>query len=184
LPGYIAKRNVTLLTGVAKFGKTTLLTQLLTRRKQGGTLAGRAVPAGKTIVITEESQILWAERARRHDFGSHVCFFVQPFQHLPSAKDWRDLVDRVALLVTRQTSCGTVSPSCRTRVVARSPDHWYLHRATNPTAGLPSFRRRKLRPSVEQGGRFNLCLICVPSVAEELSHRMAGERFWSTRERR
>lgn len=96
LPGYIARRNVTLLTGVAKFGKTTFLTQLLTRRKNGGTLAGLSVPPGKTVVITEESQPLWAERARRHDFGGHVCFFAQPFRHLPSADEWQALVDKVA----------------------------------------------------------------------------------------
>ncbi len=102
LPGYIAKRNVTLLTGVSKFGKTTLLTQLLSRRKEGGMLAGLRVPPGKTVVITEESQILWAERARRHDFGGHVYFFVQPFQHLPSTKEWRDLVDKVGELHEQQ----------------------------------------------------------------------------------
>lgn len=96
LPGYIGKRNLTLLTGVSKFGKTTFLTQLMARRKDGGALAGLSVPAGKTVVITEEAQPLWAERARRHDFGGHACFFVQPFRHIPTTEEWKGLVDRVA----------------------------------------------------------------------------------------
>src|SRR5579871_1361190 len=73
--GFVARGNLTLLTSLWKAGKTTLLSMLLSRRKEGGTLAGLAVKPGKTVVVSEEPMELWAERARRYDFGGKVCFF-------------------------------------------------------------------------------------------------------------
>src|SRR5262245_33487499 len=72
--GFIARRNLTLLTSQWKAGKTTLLSVLLNARVNGGQLAGLPVRAGKTLVVTEEPLSLWAERARKHHFGGSVCF--------------------------------------------------------------------------------------------------------------
>ena len=99
--GLLARGNVTLLTSLWKSGKTTLLAHLLARRKQGGTLAGLAVAAGKTAVITEESRAIWAERIRRLDFGGQVCLFSQPFARIPSPGEWQALLDQVAALHDR-----------------------------------------------------------------------------------
>jgi hypothetical protein len=96
--GLLARGNLTLLTSVWKSGKTTLLSLLLSRRKQGGHLAGLAVQPGKTAVITEEHPRLWADRARRYDFGGQVCFFPQPFRTLPTPDQWQALIDRVRAL--------------------------------------------------------------------------------------
>src|SRR5262245_39124246 len=52
--GLIAPRNLTLLTGQPKAGKTTLLSVLLGLRVAGGELGGLAVKPGNTLVITEE----------------------------------------------------------------------------------------------------------------------------------
>src|SRR5262249_32904691 len=93
--GLLARGHVTLLTGLWKTGKTTLLSLLLARRKQGGSLAGLAVQPGKTVVVSEESAALWADRARRHDFGGNVCFFPQPFLNIPSPTEWRALLERI-----------------------------------------------------------------------------------------
>jgi hypothetical protein len=93
--GFLARSNVTLLTGLWKTGKTTLLSLLLSHRKEGTNLAGLAVKPGKTVVISEESSTLWADRARPHDFGGHVCFFPQPFLSIPSTDEWRALVERI-----------------------------------------------------------------------------------------
>jgi hypothetical protein len=87
--GFIARGQITLLTSLWKAGKTTLLAMLLGRRKQGGELAGLAVQPGKTVIVTEEQPALWAERARRHDFGGQVLFFPRPFQGIPTSDQWR-----------------------------------------------------------------------------------------------
>jgi hypothetical protein len=96
--GILARSNVTLLTSQWKAGKTTLLSLLLARRKQGGTLAGLAVQPGKTLVVTEEAPALWADRARRLDFGGQVCFLSRPFSHIPDQREWQALVDRIGEL--------------------------------------------------------------------------------------
>jgi AAA domain len=81
--GFLAHGNITLLTSQWKSGKTTLLSLLLSRRKSGGVLAGLPVLPGKSVVVSEESNSLWAERSRLYDFGGQVCFFPQPFLTIP-----------------------------------------------------------------------------------------------------
>ena len=96
--GFLAGGSITLLTGLWKTGKTTLLSVLLSRRKDGGTLAGLALKPGKTVVFSEESSAHWAQRRARYDFGGNVCFFPQPFLVVPSSEQWRALLDRVLQL--------------------------------------------------------------------------------------
>ena len=96
--GFLARGNVTLLTAMNKSGKTTLLTLLLARRRQGGTLAGLAVQPGKTVVVSEEDPALWAERARRFDFGGNVCFVSRPFLSIPRPDQWHTLLARILQL--------------------------------------------------------------------------------------
>jgi hypothetical protein len=102
LPGFVARNNLTLLTSMWKAGKTTLLAHLLARRVSGAPLLGRPVAPGKTVVISEEPQEFWAERGGRFPFGGQVCLFAQPFAHLPSADEWRGLMERVAELRAEQ----------------------------------------------------------------------------------
>ncbi len=104
--GLVAAGNITLLTSMWKAGKTTLLSLLLSRRKPAlpgaapAMLAGLAVKPGKSIVVTEESSVLWAERARRLDLGGQVIFISRPFAGRPSPEQWQELIGR--LLQRRQ----------------------------------------------------------------------------------
>jgi hypothetical protein len=86
--GYLAPGAVTLLTGLWKTGKTTLVSVLLARMKSGGTLAGRAVAAGKALVVTEEAPSLWLRRHEKLDFGDHIAWQCRPFLTRPSAEAW------------------------------------------------------------------------------------------------
>jgi hypothetical protein len=96
--GFVAPGNLTLLTSQWKAGKTTLLSLLLSRRKEGGTLAGLAVKPGKSVVVSEESMSLWADRARLYNFGGKVCFIPQPFLTIPRPEQWQALLDRILAL--------------------------------------------------------------------------------------
>jgi hypothetical protein len=92
--GLIAPGNLTLLTSQWKAGKTTLLSVLLGQRVAGGMLGGLAIRPGKTLVVTEEPLSLWAERARKHQFGASVCFIPQPFRSVPTEQQWLGLIGR------------------------------------------------------------------------------------------
>jgi hypothetical protein len=99
--GFLARGSMTLLTGLWKAGKTTLLALLLARRKQGGALAGLDVQPGKTVVVTEENSSKWAERARQYDFGGQVCFIPRPFLSIPRPDQWVSLLAQILELRTR-----------------------------------------------------------------------------------
>src|SRR5881227_2966708 len=73
--GYLAPGAVTLLTSLWKAGKTTLVSVLLAKLRDGGTLAGLPLAAGRAAVVSEEAPSLWAERSRRLTFGPGVCWF-------------------------------------------------------------------------------------------------------------
>jgi KaiC/GvpD/RAD55 family RecA-like ATPase len=98
LHGFIARRNITLLTSMWKSGKTTLLAHLLARRVTGQALLERAVVPGKSVVISEEPREHWAARRRQFAFGGQVCFFPRPFAQFPCAHEWRELIERVRSL--------------------------------------------------------------------------------------
>jgi hypothetical protein len=101
-PGFISRGSVTMLTSMWKAGKTTLLAHLLARRAVAQPFLGLPVAPGKTVVISEEPRPLWADRCRQFNFGGNLCLFTQPFGHLPSAAEWRGLIERVGQLHTEQ----------------------------------------------------------------------------------
>jgi hypothetical protein len=96
--GVIAQANTTLFTSHGKMGKTTLLSMLLSRRKEGGTLAGLAVKPGRTVVVSEEPREVWEERTRRFNFGGQVCFILRPFLSIPTPGEWQALINRILTL--------------------------------------------------------------------------------------
>jgi hypothetical protein len=100
--GYLAPGNLTLLTGQSKTaGKTTLLSVLLAKMKEGGMLAGRPVRAGHVVVLSEESNALWFERGSRFDYAGHVVWFCRPFRGKPRGEQFRALVDHIRALHAR-----------------------------------------------------------------------------------
>ncbi|MGL4554224.1 MAG: AAA family ATPase, partial [Gemmataceae bacterium] len=78
--GYLRPGAVTLLTGLWKAGKTTLLSVLLSRLKAGGELAGLAVRAGRAVVVSEEPAELWWQRGRGLSLDGHVQWLCRPFR--------------------------------------------------------------------------------------------------------
>jgi hypothetical protein len=97
--GLLAEKAVTLLSAPPKMGKTTLLSLLLDRRRAGGALLGRTVYPGKTIVCSEEDELLWALRQPPLDFGPDVIF------HRPvdtTRRCWADFIDNVLTLSSEE----------------------------------------------------------------------------------
>jgi hypothetical protein len=92
--GLVAKEAVTLLSAPEKVGKTTLLSLLLDRRRDGGQLLGRAVRPGRTILCSEENSLLWALRQPPLDFGPQLEFH-QPIGLNPTPGRWRRFIDHL-----------------------------------------------------------------------------------------
>lgn len=96
--GYIAPGRITLFCSPAKTGKTTLLSHLLSRRRQGGNLLDLPVSAGVTAVVTEEAAADWHARHQRLDLGGNVCLFCRPFACQPTADEYGQLLGELLKL--------------------------------------------------------------------------------------
>ena len=90
--GYLAGKYTTLFTSQWKTGKTTLLTLLLARMEQGGTLAGRAVAPGRAVVVSEEGTEPWLQRLDLLGPAPHLRLICQPFDSRPDPAAWERLI--------------------------------------------------------------------------------------------
>jgi len=91
--GLVAEEAVTLLSAPEKTGKTTLVSLLLDRRREGGDLLGRTVLPGRTVLCSEENPTLWSLRQPPLDFGSQVEYRRPP--GTPTRRRWRSFINRV-----------------------------------------------------------------------------------------
>ena len=92
--GLVAKDAVTLLSAPEKTGKTTLLSLFLDRRRQGGQLLGRTVHPGRTILCSEENDMLWVFRQPPLDFGPDLEYH-RPLGSANSMGRWRRFIDHL-----------------------------------------------------------------------------------------
>ncbi len=96
--GYLAAGFITLLTGLWKGGKTTLVAWLLRLLGDGGELAGAVKPA-RVLVVSEESAGLWRRRRDGLAIGDHVHLLPRPFNVRPKLSQWEGFALHVAELV-------------------------------------------------------------------------------------
>src|SRR5580700_7253338 len=92
--GVIRDEAITLLSAPEKTGKTTLLSLLLDRRREGGQLLGRTVRPGRTILCSEEHGNLWALRQPPLDFGPQLEYH-RPLGGNPSPRRWRRFINHL-----------------------------------------------------------------------------------------
>jgi len=100
--GYLLPGAVTLLTSLWKSGKSTLLSVLLSRLKNGGGLGGLPVRAGRAVVVSEEPRELWWERGLNLHLDGHVQWFCRPFQGKPTTEQWLDLLAEICRMHDRR----------------------------------------------------------------------------------
>jgi hypothetical protein len=93
--GLLAGGSVTLLTGLWKSGKSTLLSFLLAQRRRGGILLDRFVMPGASMVISEEPADVWRRRSRCLDFGPNLSLYCRPFAGKPYLWQWKRFVEQL-----------------------------------------------------------------------------------------
>jgi hypothetical protein len=127
--GVVAEETVTLLSAPEKIGKTTLLSLLLDRRREGGQLLGRTVYPGKTILCSEENDRLWALRQPPLDFGPDLIYH-RPQLLSPSRKRWKQFMEDVYTLTFDENPFGllVIDTAASFLPMARNPRlrHWTL----------------------------------------------------------
>ncbi len=96
--GYLARKSTTLLTGLWKAGKTTLVAHLLKLTAEGGQLVGPVAPC-RVLVVSEEASGLWAQRRDAIGIGDHVHFILRPFKGKPDFGQWQGFVNHLTRLV-------------------------------------------------------------------------------------
>lgn len=92
--GWLAREHITLLVGLWKAGKTTLVAHLLAATARGGDLAGQIQPC-QVLVLTEEGTTLWARRRDALGIADNVHFVIRPFKGKPSMPEWLQFVERI-----------------------------------------------------------------------------------------
>jgi hypothetical protein len=98
--GFLPLRSVSLLTGLWKAGKTTLLAHLLDALAGADAdFLGQTVRRARILLVTEESEALWAMRRDALDLGDHVQVISRPFMTRPDTKTWQAFLSHVANLV-------------------------------------------------------------------------------------
>lgn len=100
--GYIAKGYVTLLTGMWKAGKSTLISHLFREMERGGEL-GTFVFSGRVLVVSEEPDGKWAERRDVLVLGDHIEVLTRPFSGSSGQRSWFRAIRKIASLVEERS---------------------------------------------------------------------------------
>lgn len=117
-PGYVARGGVTLLTGLWKAGKTTLLGHLLRDLPLGTGLVD--VPMQDPVaIVSEEPAGVWARRRDALQLGSTNLLLQRESFARPSHQQWIDLIDKLTSAV-RERSLAMV-------VFDTLPSLWPVH---------------------------------------------------------
>lgn len=100
-PGLIARGAITLLTGLWKAGKTTLLMHLISDLQRGAGLVDRALEA-PIVVVSEESDGLWIERRDELGLDENLLLLKREKFARPGSAEWRELLAAVTAEVERR----------------------------------------------------------------------------------
>jgi hypothetical protein len=86
--GVVARGHFTLVSALMKCGKTTMFGHLLRALELGDDFLGLWTRPANVLVVSEESETIWAERIKAVGIADHVAFLTQPFLGKPSPAEW------------------------------------------------------------------------------------------------
>lgn len=98
--GYIARGAITLLTGLWKSGKTTLMSNFLRDLYRGVGLVGVPMNA-PTIYLSEESKGLWRNRRDALALPPAIKFVIRKNFARPNAPEWCRIINKMVVDVRR-----------------------------------------------------------------------------------
>ena len=94
--GYLAKGHLTFLSALWKVGKSTLITHLLKAIQNESEFVGFPVAATKTLIISEDSETIWARRRQDFNLEGNIYLLCRPTKIKLNYKQWIELLDKTA----------------------------------------------------------------------------------------
>lgn len=94
--GYIARGHQTLFSALWKVGKSTLISQLLKSIQEGKSLAGQSTKPTKVLILSEESEAIWARRKDELDLSLDCWVWCRPIKQKPNYYQWVELLEKSA----------------------------------------------------------------------------------------
>ena len=101
--GFLTKGHLTLLSALWKSGKTTLVSQLLKCIATQKLLAGKEVKQSKVLILSEESEALWARRREELSLEGDIWITSRPIKQKLNDKEWVALLKAAAGFCKQKT---------------------------------------------------------------------------------
>lgn len=94
--GFLAKGHLTLLSALWKSGKSTLVSQLLKAVQGGSQFAGQVTNASKILILSEESEAMWARRREELNLEIDCWITSRPIKKRLNYDEWINLLKKSA----------------------------------------------------------------------------------------
>jgi archaellum biogenesis ATPase FlaH len=92
--GFLAKGQITLFSSLWKTGKTTLTCWLLKSIEDSLSFIGKETKSVNVLVISEESDAIWARRKEEFDFGQTTWVNTRPLNRRMTTSEWLEFLER------------------------------------------------------------------------------------------
>lgn len=94
--GFLAKGHLTLFSALWKSGKSTLVSQLLKAIQDGKFFAGQRTYPSKVLILSEESETMWARRRDELNLGLESWLVSRPIKRRLNYEEWIKLLKKSA----------------------------------------------------------------------------------------
>lgn len=98
--GYLAKGHLTFFSALWKVGKSTLISYLLKAIQEKKEFAGLPVVPTKVLILSEESETIWARRREDLDLTGDIYLYCRPTKIKLDNRQWLTLLESNAKFCT------------------------------------------------------------------------------------
>jgi len=94
--GFLAKGQSTIFSSLWKTGKTTLICWLLKNIGSQEQFLGKDTKNINILIISEESQAIWANRKEEYQLGSNIWLSCRPLNRKTNTQQWIQFISKTA----------------------------------------------------------------------------------------
>lgn len=91
--GYLAKGHLTFFSALWKVGKSTLIAYLLRNIQSSDEFLGQKISFAKTLVLSEESETIWARRRDDLSLTGEIYLSCRPIVAKLNYRQWQDFIN-------------------------------------------------------------------------------------------